>query len=426
MSRQRARWLGCALFVVLLCFENTAELQENPVRVVPVPELSAFTPSFVEGLRAIRARSDRRSDDVFMKVGDSSTVSRGFLSCFATPSEIDLAGRDALRPSIEFFRGGNAAGRDPYRRTSLAAAEGWSARHVLAGNPSPLIAELRATRARFAFVMNGGNDVESRSPFHYGTRMMRIVEQLEQNGVIPILSAVPPRGDDAEANAWVPRFNQVSWAIARARGLPYLDYHQVMTGLPDHGLASDGVHPNALLVNGRARACDFAARGLTFGHNARNLLAIRALHALRQTVVEGAPAPDAEPPSIRGAGTAADPFSIRELPFADIRDTRTEGSADIDVYEGCNADQDESGREIVYRLIIDRPTRVRIFAIPRGDADVDVHLLGPSATGAACVERADRELVRELTPGTWHVAIDTFAGGGSPQAGEVLVLIAPE
>ena len=65
-------------------------------RVEPIPELSPFTPSLVERLRAIRTSSARRQDDVFMKVGDSSTVSRGFLECFGYPEEVDLDGRDEL------------------------------------------------------------------------------------------------------------------------------------------------------------------------------------------------------------------------------------------------------------------------------------------------------------------------------------------
>ncbi len=443
MTRAHAKLVAASFFAVLLCCESPAQVQprehapspprehapsppprQRALRVVDPPALSPFTASMVSSLRRI-ARRHERQDDVFMKVGDSSTVSRGFLTCFSDDDELDLAGRNTLRATIEHFRDGNASGRDPFLRHSRAAAEGWSARQVLSGHPSPLIAELRATRARFAFVMNGGNDVEGRDPYQYASRMLRIVELLTHQGVIPILNSVPPRADDAESNRWVTRYNAVSRAVAMANHLPYLDYHQVMMALPRHGLAGDGVHPNALIVDGRARACDFSREGLTHGHNARNLLALRALDALRRTVVEGEDAPDAEATTASGAGTAEDPVEVRELPFAELRDTRTDGSASIDRYPGCDAEQDESGNELVYRLRVDQPIRIRIMAVGRRDTDVDVHLLRGEPTGEACVERADHELARELTPGVWYLSVDTFTAG-EPLAGEVLVSISVE
>lgn len=403
--------------------EATPAAEPEPgVTVSSLPELTPFTPEVVEALRAVRAQSDRRQDDVFMKVGDSSTVSRGFLECFADPDEVELGGREELAETVSYFRNRHAGGRDSYRRTSLAAAEGWSARQVLEGRPSPIVREVRAIRPRFAFVMNGGNDVESHNDYTYATRMLRIVEQLQENGVVPILNSLPPRGDDEEADRWAQRFNQVSWAVARAHHLPYLDYRQVMERLPRRGLAGDGVHPNIFIEGSRGHACRFDDAGLAFGHNSRNLLALRALDALRRTVVAEQDAPAAAEPTPEGDATASAPLRVRSLPFAALVDTREHGSQSIARY-ACG-DQEEGGREVVYRLNVTEPLRLRALAVGRRDADVDVHLLRGEATGEACVERQDREIVRDLEPGEWFVSIDTFSGGASPAAGEVLVLLA--
>lgn len=407
---------------------SAAARAEDPspaVRVVEPPAISAFTPSLVARLRAIRASRDNRHDDVFMKVGDSSTVSRGFLECLSDEDEVDLAGRDELAPTLAYFRGGRAGARDPFRRESLAAAEGWSARHVLAGNPPPVLAELRAIRPRFALVMNGGNDVEGHDDHQYASRMLRIVEILSEQGVVSVLNSIPPRDDDPSANRWVARYNQMSWAVAHAMRLPYLDYHQVMVPLPRHGLAGDGVHPNIYPEGGRGHACRFDARGLRYGHNTRNLLALRGLDLLRRTVVEGEDAPDPEPPPLAGEGTVADPFVVRTLPFAQLRDTSRAGSSQLDAYAGCDATQDESGRELVYKLVVERPLTIRAAAVGRRDADADVHLLRGTPRGEACVARDDDEVVARLDPGVWFVVVDTFADGGDARAGEVLVLIAP-
>ncbi len=403
--------------------ETEAEPAIEGLRIVSPPTLSRFTPELVANLRQIRERSERRQDDVFMKVGDSSTVSRGFLECFSQPRDVDLGGREELEETAALFRHRHAGGRDSYRRVSRAAAEGWSARQVLNGNPPPVLAEVRAIRPRFAFVMNGGNDVEGRDPYRYAQRMLRIVELLEENGVIPLLNSIPPRMDDPEMNRWVDLYNEISWAIARARLLPYLDYHQVMMALPRLGLAGDGVHPNIYALDNRGRACVLDEPGLEHGHNARNLLALRGLDRLRRTLLaeEPAPAPSEDP--LEGEGTAASPFVVRELPFADLRDTRTEGSDEIDRY-ACG-EQDESGRELVYRLVVTEPIRVSLLAVGRGGVDVDVHLLEGDVSGETCRERADRRIETTLGPGIWSVAIDTFVEEGEEQGGETLVVFTP-
>ncbi|MFK7988707.1 MAG: SGNH/GDSL hydrolase family protein [Sandaracinaceae bacterium] len=446
--RERTRPLGFLLLLVLLfCCEEGAPAPSPPpasaqapeessveaspppasgpaTRIVPPPPITSFTPSLVTRLRAIRAARDNRHDNVFMKVGDSSTVSRGFLECLSDPDEVELDGRGTLTPTLTHFRRGRAGTRSPFRRDSLAAHEGWSARHVLSGRPSPLLRELNAIRPRFALVMNGGNDVEGRDDYVYATRMMRIVELLVGQGVIPVLNSIPPRTDDAEANGWVERYNQVSWAVAAAFQIPYLDYHQVMRALPRQGLAGDGVHPNIFIENNRGHACRFDEEGLQYGHNARNLLALQGLDRLRRTVVEEESAPDPEAPELSGRGTVASPFEVRRLPFAQLADTTETGSEDIDGYPGCDAEQDEGGRELVYRLVVEEELSLRVLAVGRGDADLDVHLLRDRPIGESCIARGDREVVSTLTAGTYYVVIDTFVDE-RPRAGEVLVLLAP-
>ena len=79
-----------------------------------------------EKLRAIAKADSSRAPDVFMKVGDSHTVSKNLLYCFAGPAQpsyvLDLDGRDALLPSIEHFRKGKVATTTPFDRASLAAS----------------------------------------------------------------------------------------------------------------------------------------------------------------------------------------------------------------------------------------------------------------------------------------------------------------
>jgi hypothetical protein len=53
--------------------------------------------------------------------------------------------------------------------------------------------------------------------------MATIVDRLLAEGIIPILSTIPPRDDSASADRMVPRYNAVVRAIAQTRGVPLVD-----------------------------------------------------------------------------------------------------------------------------------------------------------------------------------------------------------
>ena len=122
---------------------------------------SPLTPDLAARLRAVATRGAGLRGDVLSKVGASNTVNTNYLGCFAG-SNVDLAGRDRLRATVDWFRAGDAGGTDPYRRVSLAATVGWSAWAAVAGNPSPLAREYDAARPRYATIMFGTNDIQAR------------------------------------------------------------------------------------------------------------------------------------------------------------------------------------------------------------------------------------------------------------------------
>ena len=408
----------------------------------PMPDgmpLAALTSATVRRLRALVARYPRPRADVFAKVGDSATVNRGFLQCLGgralasdaplTVPGVDLDGRSYLRGTIAAFARARAGGRDPFRRDSRAARVGFSARHVLDGRNSPLLQELREISPRFAVVMLGSNDVEGRSPGRFAERMVQLIDSLLSRGVIPIVTTVPDRRDDAAANAFVGEYNLILAAVAKAREVPVIDLHEALSRLPNGGLASDGVHPSVLIDHGHLAPCDFSARGLRFGHNVRNLLTIEMLHALRQTVIEGKPAAARPRRPAVGNGTVDRPVAIARWPFAEMGDAVRGGHADLAEYSGCAAVTStgsvvrgaaaadpmpipaEPGPEIVYRFSLDRRQRVHLSAIGLGGADPDLHLLDATGRADRCVARADRELELELSPGTYHLVVDTYAIG---------------
>ena len=392
---------------------------EGPVLYPADRAHAPITASVVRSLREVVARANTQPR-VFSKVGASNTVNTNFLHCFGGTA-VDLGGRDALRATLDHFRAGSAGGTDPYRRTSLAATVGWSAWAAVTGTPSPLQRELDAVDPRYAVVMFGTNDIQTRDLHRHGQSLLDLAELCAARGVIPLFTSVPPRDDDAEADRWVPRFTAVMRGVAQTAQMPFMDLERALRVLPGHGLGTDGIHMNAYPSG--ARACALTPEGLRYGFNVRNLLTLESLHRVR-LVVEGGPAPDASAEVLRGAGTAEAPFEVPSLPFADARDTRSGGPSRIDRYPGCMSTADEGGAEFFYRLTVREAFTLRALVLSRGDADIDVHALRGEADGARCVARNDRMFTVAVTPGTWYIALDTFVSQGVSRAGRyVLVLM---
>jgi len=408
----------------------------EPPDVAPLPEegpavytsdrtLSPITPFVAAHLRAIAERAPELSDDVFAKVGASATVSRSFLHCFAG-EHVDLGDRDELQAAIDHFLGGDAGGTDPFTRESLTATVGWSAVSAVSGSPSPLEQEVAAIRPRFAVVMYGTNDIQRRDIFGYADNMLELVDTLTSLGVIPVLSSIMPRDDDAEADAMVPHYNAVVRGVAQARQIPFVDLHRELLPLPDHGLSGDHLHPGTYRTGRGARPCHLTPDGLQFGYNVRNLITIRTLSRLISVVLDAGGAPD--PPHRRSPadGTRERPFVVDHFPFTDLRDTRRSPSSVIDRYDGCEAMQDESGPELFYRVDVVEPVVVTAWVFDRGSVDIDLHLLDASAEPAGCLDRAHQKLEASLEAGTYYFALDSFVSGGSVRSGAYLFVLVAE
>ncbi len=384
---------------------------------------SPLTAEVVTSLQRIAARSTTRRANVFSKVGDSNTVNPNYLSCFAG-TQVDLAGRTALEPALTFFRGGLVGTTTSFDRVSLAATVGWSASAAIAGTPSPLQQELDATQARYATVMFGTNDVGFMDPYAYGQNLATLIDVAVSQGVVPILTTVPPRDDSATAEAWVARYNLVARGLAQARQVPFVDLHRELQPVPAHGLGPDGIHLNVYAPSA-VRGCALTTAGLGFGQNVRNLATLEALSRARTAVQSGA-ASDTEAPRRAGTGLPGEEIAITTLPFVDVRDTRVDGMARLDAYPGCGSAANESGKEVLYRLELAQPATLRLFVVALGGSDLDLHVLSSTVSGQACVARHDKVLVRPFAAGTHWLSIDTFKASAGVLAGEYVLVVMPE
>ncbi|MBI4957320.1 MAG: SGNH/GDSL hydrolase family protein [Myxococcales bacterium] len=409
---------------------------ELPARYPASRVLSPVTPYVADRWRAIAQAVPGRDERVFLKAGASGTVSQNLLYCFAgLPGAfytVDFASEAPLTATLEHFRAGDAAGTTPFDRATLCAEVGRTAAWALAGDPSPLERELAAIDPRFAVVNYGTNDMEMGATyraalFPFFDDLSALVDRLLAEGVVPLVSGLGPRGDSVEAARWVPTYDAVTRAIAEARQVPYLDMYLAYVGLPGQGLSADGLHGNVYVDGGVTLPCVFDPLGLEHAYNTRNLYTLRALDVLRRVVAAGELGPDAPVGPVAGRGSLADPFVVDGLPFTHTSDTATAAPSTFDAYPACDAGQDESGPERVYRLELGAETALRVVVLDGAGVDVDLHLLGADAEPASCLARHDRVLERTLPPGVYHLVVDTFVGSAGPAAGPyTLVALACE
>lgn len=367
-------------------------------RYPPTSALSPVTPSVAERLRRIASRDASRRNDAFIKVGDSHIVSGNFLHCFAkVEAPVELA------KNVDYFRGS-------FERESLATLSGKTAGWAISGHPSPLERELRAKNPRFAFVSFGSNDMEAGR--NYGTaihsfhdNLSTLLDQLENAGVVPILSGLPPRGRRI-AKPWTGVYDALTRGIAESRQIPYFSVYVANQALPDQGLVSDRLHEN-VFVRGVRQPCNFNPEALTRGYNLRNLRSMQQLDLVKRILVDGASAPDAAPSSFDGDGSTAHPWVIDALPFTHSADS-SRGERLPERHVGCGVARDQPGPAVSYRLTLDRPTAVRFLVFDRGGVDVDLHV---QSSKNAC---GDHSIMRVLPAGTHTVVVAGSRGGSGP------------
>lgn len=396
--------------------------------------LSPINEHVADNMRAIRQRSPGFDETVFMKVGDSNTVSASMMHCFSTTSSytVDLAGRTELQDTIDYFNMTQIGGATSFDRESLSAKIGRTASWSLDGSPSPVAQEIDVMSPRFALVSYGTNDMQMGAThysalFPFYQSMAALLDELMGQGIIPIVTGLPPRGDSEEAMRWARIYNDVTRGMAEARQVPYIDLLRATVDLPDRGLVSDGLHGSAYSDGVQYQPCVFTEEALARGFNVRNLLTIQMLDTVRHTVLEEQPAPDLEVETWSGDGSPTDPFVITSLPFSHAADTSNSPHSNIDEYPGCGDGLNEAGAEYTYVLELDEPTSVRALVLDGAGVDIDLHLLGADGAATSCVDRNDKMIEADLPAGRHVFSLDTFVTrSGGPQPGPYLFVLLPE
>jgi lysophospholipase L1-like esterase len=244
--------------------------------------LPAFDSDTDAHVRQIVARGMAMGNhhEVFAKIGDSITESASFLQDCGY-GWYDTAGNAAALDAIQYFSAFPLGDRNSLNRASVCAVGGWSTDQALAGAPNaPVNAELAAIQPLWAIVMFGTNDLERFDLPTYLQNMNQLLDILEANGTVPILSTIPPRADTEPFISRAPMWVDAIRGLAQQRHLPLIDYNLALQPLPGYGLSDDGIHPS-VFHDPDDKACYFISPGLTFGYNVRNFTALVMLDRLR-------------------------------------------------------------------------------------------------------------------------------------------------
>ncbi|MFW2387821.1 MAG: SGNH/GDSL hydrolase family protein [Polyangiales bacterium] len=413
----------------------------------------------VAHVRQIHLSNPERRDEAFSKMGGSSVASKAFLHCFASPY-VDLGERPDLSLTVEYFANGR---RNSFNRESTAAGVSWNLRYVLGGRPANFRNELEATQARWALVLFGGNDAQNENERVYLKRLVYLIEQLEDMGVVPVLGSALPRRN-AYKNRWIRRFNDITAAVAKHWSLPYVDYHAALSALPRKGLARDGVHPNVLGQGGVRAACQFTDKGLRYGNNVRNLLTLEMLDALRQAVaadeggsaaVDGDAGADAgtdtdagtDAGAGTGTGTGADAGTGTDAGADTGTDAGTDAGTGADADTGADAVDPfpistlvskptlpvaeslpkgcgvpKAGSRVYRRRVeLGERARIRASALDLGGYKHRVLWVRVDETGERCVRRRTQTLEVDSKAGMWDLLVEVSERAA--EDGQMLILI---
>lgn len=328
---------------------------------------------------------------------------------------VQLGNHAALAPTITYFKNSRIGGDDSWTRASLATMPGMTAHWATSGNPSPLSQELTAAHPRYAVVMYGSNDIGwgGGAPYPLADRaetfewnMRQLTDQLLAQGVVPLLTTMPPDGDFFN---YVPAFTAVVRGIAQGRQVPLIDFNRELMALGyPYGLGDDHVHPTCVDWN----ACRwFDASSLSsHGYNVRNLITLQALDRILQVFDLGVAALDVQAPHQLGDGSPNAPFVIPQLPWGELRDLRNSTSRAPGAL-GCPGSPPVAGPRNLYRLVLAGTTSLRVLLLDGGVGAQQLSLLS-NQNPASCLQSASRLITATLPAGTYYLSVDALTAGG--------------
>jgi hypothetical protein len=254
---------------------------------VPYDEFILMDEGVVATVRAIYARGQElgRNPFAFSKLGDSIIATNRILRVFdrVNPAmgSYDLGDYAYLQDTIDFYRGSfyrmGAATRIGLR-TAWIYDPKW-AKATCQPDENMLDCEIREHNPSVMLVQVGTND--GRSPDLFRRNLTRIVEQLKDEGIIPILYTKADRLEGPTNHT-----NQITRQVAAEQQVPLIDFDRLAETLPNRGLKEDRIHLNVAPTYNYTRSDTFQ-----YGNTVYNLATLIMLDRLREVLFAPAATP---------------------------------------------------------------------------------------------------------------------------------------
>ncbi len=225
---------------------------------------------------------------VFMLMGDSVTAKQPFLKGFGSGSYA-LGPYSNLQETINYFSSvsprANVA--NSFVNQSMAAQSGFSSASMFDGmwvdpticNEAALYCEYNRIKPSVAIILFGPVDLRVNDPYLFQANMYRMVKDLKDRGVIPVLNTFANHPDFNYEEGLL--FNTIILNAAEENNIPLINLWRATQELPDYGInVSDPIH----LTQGQT-FYDFNGEENLYGVTLRNLITLQALEELRREVL---------------------------------------------------------------------------------------------------------------------------------------------
>ena len=243
-------------------------------------------PTISDAMREVFQRGRQefgRYPHVITKVGDSITADPLYLQPMSSPNW-RLGAYSYLEETIRYF-GASTAVESVAARVGMTTYTvfdpSWAAEPPCQPRETPLDCEYRRKQPSISFIMFGPNDLLAMPDTTFDTQVRRIVERTLELGIIPVLSTF---SYDPGMGLWQQsiNFNRRLVAIAAEYQVPIINLWLAARSLPEYGLEVDHIH----MKHWGATFLKFDTGNVAFsGASLRNLLTIRTLYEIRNTVI---------------------------------------------------------------------------------------------------------------------------------------------
>jgi hypothetical protein len=282
----------------------------TPIEAVPIiPRIDATAKAVLMKIH-LKGLGLGNYENTFAKAGDSISSSESFLMDIGCGSE-NLADYKSLQTTIDYFRSrqfhpmygsGWCRVSNSFNINSPSAQSGWSANYAL--NPDwlyapykrncmypydiPITCTFKIMRPSIVFILFGTNDVTHAHTSDFRFVLSELVKVSIDNGIIPVLSTIPPRTDNSMASRKIPMFNSIIIDVAKYYRIPLWNYWLALQSpaMIHFGMHEDNLHPSTYRGN---QSADFSQAGLRYGYNQRNLQALQILDSIRRIIFLNGP-----------------------------------------------------------------------------------------------------------------------------------------